>query len=160
MKRLPLIAAAALALTASAPVIGLIATPAAAQGWRDDDGDTRDGDMRDTLRELLMDRYRGRQDLRDLLSDRLRTRQDARDFLMEHLRAEGQDRRGGLRERVGAWRERDDESDGGDWRGRLRQRIGERLGRGEEGGCYFLTRTLRDEDGSLFVLVRRRVCRD
>ena len=52
MRRLPCIAAAALALTVATPVVGLIATPAAAQGWRDDD----DGGLRELLREVLMDR--------------------------------------------------------------------------------------------------------
>jgi hypothetical protein len=55
-------------------------------------------------------------------------------------------------------------------RGRLRERIAERIaerrhggeeGRGGEAGeCYFLTRSLRDEDGDFLVIVRRRVCRD
>jgi hypothetical protein len=48
----------------------------------------------------------------------------------------------------------------------LRERIAERIaerrhgGEEEEGDCYFLTRSLRAEDGDLFVLIRRRVCRD
>jgi hypothetical protein len=49
-------------------------------------------------------------------------------------------------------------------RGRLRERIAERIAErrhgGEEGECYFLTRSLRDEDGDFLVIVRRRVCRD
>jgi hypothetical protein len=46
----------------------------------------------------------------------------------------------------------------------MRERIGERLaerrGGGEEKDCYFLTRSLRAQDGDLLVIVRRRVCRD
>ena len=122
MARLPVIAAAVLAIAASAPVICTTTSPASAQGWRDRDGDT--------------DR-----DLRDLLRDRIRTRQDLRDLIVDLL----QDRQ--------------------DMRGRLRERIGERMaerrrGGGEEGECYFLTRSLRAQDGDLLVIVRRRVCRD
>jgi hypothetical protein len=152
MRRLPCIAAAALALTVAAPVMGLIATPAAAQGWRDDDRDLRDGDLRDLLREVLMDRGMERRQER-----REERRQDLRDALMEHLGDDDGDRRGRLRERVQAFRDRDDEDDG-DRRSRLRQRIAERRDGGE--GCYFLTRSLRDEDGDLLVVVRRRRCRD
>jgi hypothetical protein len=155
MRRLPCIAAAALALTAAAPVLGLM-TPAAAQGWRDDDRDIGDGDLRELLREVLMDRGMERRQERrqERREDR---RQDLRDVLMEHLGDDDGDRRGRLRERVQAFRDRDDEDDG-DWRSRLRQRIAERRDGGE--GCYFLTRSLRDEDGDLLVVVRRRRCRD
>jgi len=38
--------------------------------------------------------------------------------------------------------------------------MAERRRGGEEGDCYFLTRSLRDEDGDFLVIVRRRVCRD
>ena len=54
MARLPVIAAAVLAIAASAPVICTTTSPASAQGWREGDGDA------------------GR-DLRDLLRDRIRT---------------------------------------------------------------------------------------
>jgi len=141
MARLPVIAAAVLAIAASAPVICTTTSPASAQGWRDKDGDT-DRDLRD----LLMDRIRTRQDLRDLITDLLRDRQDLR---------------GRVRDRIS--RDGDEDEDGG-LRGRLRERIGERIAErrrgGEEGDCYFLTRSLRDQDGDLFVLIRRRVCRD
>jgi hypothetical protein len=73
---------------------------------------------------------------------------------------EDQDMRGRLRERIGNWRGREDDEDDGGWRGRIAERIAERRRGGEEGDCYFLTRSLRDEDGDLLVLVRRRVCRD
>jgi hypothetical protein len=152
MRRLPCIAAAALALTAAAAVMGSIATPAAAQGWRDDDRDIGDGELRELLREVLMDRGIERRQER-----RQERREDLRDALMEHIGDDGGDRRGRLRERVQAFRDRDDEDDG-DWRSRLRQRIAERRDGGE--GCYFLTRSLRDEDGDLLVIVRRRRCRD
>src|SRR6202040_3708594 len=108
MARLPVIAAAVLAIAASAPVICTTTSPASAQGWRD-----RDGDMDRDLRDLLRDRIRTRQDLRDLIIDLIQDRQDMR---------------GRLRERIG-------------------ERIAERRGGGEEGDCYFLTRSLRDQDG-------------
>ena len=117
MARLPVIAAAVLAIAASAPVICTTTSPASAQGWRDRDGDT-DRDLRD----LLRDRIRTRQDLRDLIVDLIEDRQEMRR--------------------------------------RLRERIAERRGGGEEGECYFLTRSLRAQDGDLLVIVRRRVCRD
>ena len=145
MARLPVIAAAVLAIAASAPMICTTTSPASAQGWRD-----RDGDM--DMRDLIRDRIRTRQDLRDLIIDLIQDRQDRQDL------------RGRVRERVGHWKDREEEEDEGGLRGRLRERIGERIAErrrgGEEGDCYFLTRSLRDADGDFFVLVRRRVCRD
>jgi hypothetical protein len=144
MARLSVIAAAVLAIAASAPVICTTTSPASAQGWRD-----RDGDVDRDLRDLLRDRIRTRQDLRDLIVDLLQDRQEMR---------------GRLRERIGHLRDRDEDEDGGGWRGRMRERIGERMAErrhgGEEGDCYFLTRSLRAQDGDLLVIVRRRVCRD
>ena len=144
MARLPVIAAAVLAIAASTPLMCTTTTPASAQGWRDSDGDV------------------GR-DLRDLLKDRIRTRHDLRD-LVRDLLEDRQELRGGLRERIRQWRDREEDDDDGAWRGRLRERIAERIAErrhgGDEGDCYFLTRSLRDEDGSLLVIVRRRVCRD
>src|ERR1700720_1638904 len=109
MARLPVIAAAVLAIAASAPVICTTTGPASAQGWRDGDGD-KDRDLRD----LLRDRIRTRQDLRDLIIDLMQDRQDLR---------------GRLRERISHWRDREeeDEDGGGGLRGRLRERIGERI---------------------------------
>jgi len=141
MARLPVIAAAVLAIAASAPMICTTATPASAQEWRD-----KGGDMDRDLPDLLLDRMRTRQDLRNLIIDLIQDRQDLR----RHLR-----------ERIGHWRDRneeEEEEDGG-WRGHLRERMAERHA-GEEGGCYFLSRSLRTEDGDLLVIVRRRVCRD
>ena len=147
MARLPVIAAAVLAIAASAPVICTTTSPASAQGWRD-----KDGDMDRDLPDLLKDRIRTRQDLRDLIVDLIQDRQDRQDL------------RGRLRERVGHWKDREEEEDEGGLRGHLRERIAERIAErrrgGEEGDCYFLTRSLRDADGDFFVLVRRRVCRD
>jgi len=146
MARLPVIAAAFLAIAASAPVICTTTSPASAQGWRDKDAD--------------MDR-----DLPDLLKDRIRTRQDLRDLIVDLIQ-DRQDLRGRLRERISQRRDREeeDEDGGGGLRGRLRERIAERIAErrhgGEEGDCYFLTRSLRDEDGDFLVIVRRRVCRD
>jgi len=191
MARLPVIAAAVLAIAASASVIGT-----ASAGWRD-----RDGDVDRDLRDLLRDRIQTRQDLRDFIIDLLHDRQDLRRRLREraghwrdrgdeededggglrgrlrervgHWRDRGDEQdedggglRGRLRERVGHWRDRGDEEDedGGGLRGRLRERIGDRVAErrrgGEEGDCYILTRSLRDADRDLLVVVRRRVCRD
>jgi len=164
MARLPVIAAAVLAIAASAPVICTTTSPASAQGWHDRDGDT-DRDLRD----LLRDRIRTRQDLRDLIVDLMQDRQDMRGRLRERIGEHIAERRGGGEE--GDCRNRDEDEDGGGWRERMRERIGERLRErigeriaerrgGEEGECYFLTRSLRAQDGDLLVIVRRRVCRD
>ena len=157
MARLPVIAAAVLAIAASAPVICTTTSPESVQGWRDRDGDT-DRDLRD----LLRDRIRTRQDLRDLIVDLIQDRQDMRGRLRERIGERIAERRGGGEE--GDWRNRDEDEDGGGLRGRLRERIGERIAErrrgGEEGDCYFLTRSLRDEDGDFLVIVSRRVCRD
>jgi hypothetical protein len=94
--------------------------------------------------------------------DRVRTRQDLRDLVIDLIH-DRQDLRSRPRERISHWRD-EEEEDGGGWRGPLRERIAERVAerrRGdEEGDCYFLTRSLQDEDGDLVVVVRRRVCRD
>lgn len=143
MTRLPLVAAAVLAISASAPLICATTSPASAQGWRDRGWHDRD-DMDGGLRELLRDRIRTREDLRDFIGDVLRDREDLR---------------GRLRERMG----REEDEDDGGWRGRFRERLGERIAerrRGREGDCYFLTRSLRDEDGDFLIIVRRRMCRD
>ena len=142
MKRLSVIAAAILATAASAPVVFATTDPASAREWRDSDD---------------MD-----SDLRDLLKDWIRTREDLRDFIVDLLR-DRREMRSELRERIGNLRDRDDEQDGGMSRGRLRERLAERLAerRGErDGDCFFLTRSLRDEDGDFLIIVRRRVCRD
>jgi hypothetical protein len=144
MARLPVIAAAVLAIAASAPVMSTTTGPASAQGWRDGDSD-KDRDLRD----LLRDRIRTRQDLRDLIVDLIHDRQDLQD---------------GRRESIGRGRDQEEDEDGGGWRGPLRERIAERIAErrrgGEEGTCYFIIRSLQDEDGDLAVVVRRRVCRD
>src|ERR1700756_5753803 len=149
MARLPVIAAAVLAIAASAPVICTTTSPASAQGWRD-----RDGDMDRDLRDLLKDRIRTRQDLRDLITDLIQDRQDLRGRVRERIAERVAERRCGGEE----------EEDDGGLRGRLRERIAERVAErrrgGEEGDCYFLTRSLRAQDGDLVVIVRRRVCRD
>ncbi len=62
MARLPVIAAAVLAIAASAPVISTSTSPASAQEWRD-----KDGDMDRDLRDLIKDRIRTRHDLRELI---------------------------------------------------------------------------------------------
>jgi hypothetical protein len=139
---------------AATPVAGLIATPAAAQGWRGSDRDIGDGELRELLREVLMDRGMERRQGRrqERREDR---RDDLRGMLLDHLGEGDADRRGRLRERVQTLRDRDDDDDGAGRSG-LRQRIADR----RDGGCYFLTRSLRDEDGDLLVTVRRRRCPD
>src|ERR1700741_3827228 len=97
MARLPVIAAAVLAIAASAPVIGTTPSPASAQGWHD-----RDGDMDRDLRDLIRDRIRTRQDLRDLIGDLMQDREEMR---------------GRLHERIGHWRDREHGEDEGEWRG-------------------------------------------
>ncbi len=144
MTRLPVIAAAVLAIAASAPLVCTTTSPASAQGWHG-----RDGDVGSDLRDLLRDRIQTREDLRDLIIDLLRDRQEMR---------------GRLRERMGQWRDREEDEDDGGWhgglRGRLAERLAERRGGGEGGGCYFLTRSLSDEDRDFILIIRRRVCRD
>ena len=155
MARLPVIAAAVLAIAASTPVICMTATPASAHEWRDSDGDV-DRDLRD----LLMDKIRTRQDLRDFITDLIEQRREWRERMHDWRDREDEDEgdwRGRPGERMGHWREDEDE---GDFRGHMRERIAERHRGGEEGECYFLTRSLRNEDRSLLVIVRRRVCRD
>jgi hypothetical protein len=139
-----MIAAAVLAIAASAPVLSATTTPASADEWRDR------GAGSDDVRDLLRDRVRTRADLRDLISDLLRDRQDMR---------------GNLRERIRSWRGEDEDEDegGGGSRGRLRERLTERMAernRDEDSSCYFLTRSLRDEDGDFIIIIRRRICRD
>ncbi|EIM29431.1 hypothetical protein [Microvirga lotononidis] len=186
MTRWPVLAMAAFTFVASPSLILAAATPAAAQENDWDNGETgmSDGRLRDFLRSWLQDRA----DRRDMLLDLVQERRDQRDELMDMLQ-ERSDRRGEvaeflrdhpwlrdrLRERMasrwndedggGALRDRlrdrlasrwNDEGDGGPLRGRLRERLAERM----SGDCYILTRSLRNQDGSLLVLVRRRVCRD
>lgn len=179
MARLSLMAAAALALVASPPFLCATTAPVSAQEWRDDDAQ-RD---QDEMHSFLRDELRARRDRRDEILDLLRERRDRREALMDLVRARAEARdddwdRGDLRERLReGLRERFAERHGEDgwhrgfrerfagrfgedgWRHRLRERIAERRG-GEEGDCYFLTRSLRDEDGDFLVVVRRRICRD
>jgi hypothetical protein len=153
MIRLPIVAAAVLAIAASAPVICATTNPASAQGWRDSDDMDRD------LRDLLRDRIRTQEDLRDIIVDLLHDRPDLRGRLRERIsdwrdEDEGEGGlRGRLRGRINDWHEREGEGEGG-WRGRLHARGLER------GECLIITRSVRDEDRDFMVLVRRRVCPD
>lgn len=185
MTRLPVLAMAAFSLFASPTLFLTTTTPVAAQedDWSTDGSDVSDSSVRDLLRDwiqergdrrdMLMDLIQERRDQRDMLLDLLQERRDRRgelvDFLRDHpglrerlrerLTSRSDDEGGGgvrerLRERLASrW---DDADDGGGLRGRLREGLAARM----EGGCYFLTRSLRTQDGSLLVLVRRRVCRD
>jgi hypothetical protein len=135
MARLCLTTAAALAFIASSPLLGTTATPAFAQSWGDGGGgEMGAGDVRDFLMDELRTR---RSDRREMIRELLAERRGMRDEMMEDD--------GGLRDRL---------------RGRLRERISERLGEGDEGNCFFITRSLRAEGGDWLALVRRRVCRD
>lgn len=168
MARLPLMAAAALALASSLPFTCVMTTPASAQSLSDDGGgDISASDVRDFLRDAL----RARIDRRDLLRDLIAERQDRRDELMDLLGDGGGmmgDRRERLRDLLAARRDRRDDlldligdrgDQGGD-RGALRQRLLERLAGQDEGNCVFITRSLRAENGDWLAFVRRRVCRD
>ncbi|MET0527261.1 MAG: hypothetical protein ABW003_02760 [Microvirga sp.] len=149
MARLSIIAASVLTVIALPPFLGAaISSPASAQEreWSDSGSAIGDGDLRD----LLQDWVQGRADRRDMLMDLLQERRDRHSDL-----------RGQLRERITSRLDEEDDNGGydrGGWRSRLRERLAER--RGGNGNCYFFTRSLRNEDGSLLVIVRRRVCRD
>jgi hypothetical protein len=163
MTRLPVLAIAALTLVASPSLLLATTTPAAAQDddWSGGESDSslRDlvrswiqerGDRRDMLLDLIQERRDRRDEVMDLLNERMDRRDELREFLRYHPRL-----REHLRERLASRWDDEDEGDG-DWRGRLRDRLAERRG----GDCYFLTRSLRNEDRSLLVVVRRRICRD
>lgn len=147
MSSLPRIVTTALALFAATPLFCATATTASSHesgdhhGWSDDDEGR--GDLRERLMERLQDRPERRELIRDLLEER-------RGSMMD----EDEDR-GGMRHKL---RGRIMEKLLGDdnLRDRLRERIAER--RGDE--CYFITRSVRDEDGDFLVIVRRRICRD
>jgi hypothetical protein len=163
MKRFALIATTALTLAASVPVLCITPTASSAQeGWRSVMDEHRDS--RDALLDRLRRRQEIRRDLRDLLEDRIRERQDLRELITDLRDSDdgfGERFRGRIRERL---RERvgdlDDEDGEHGWRGRVRERLAD-LRRGREGeNCFFITRSIRDEDRDFFALVRRRVCRD
>ena len=151
MARPSIIAASVLTLITLPPLVYTMTTPAAAQERESSDRDMSDGDLRDLLREWVRDRP----DRREQLMDRLQERRDRRADLVDRLLDRG-DRSDRLRERIASRSDDDEEEEDGGWRGRLRERLAER----RDGDCYFLTRSLRDADRSLLVVVRRRVCRD
>jgi hypothetical protein len=183
MTRSSIIVASALALIAAPILLPTMTTPATAQEFEWSDSDMGDGDLRDLLRNWVGDRPERRDMLMDLLQERREDRREARREDRRDRRADRMDDRGDrrdqLRERISSrrdndeddsWRDRgdrrerlrerissrwDDDEDGG-LRGRLRERLAERRG----GSCYVVTRSLRDEDHTLAVVVRRRVCRD
>ena len=173
MTRLPVMAIAALTLISSPVLSTMLTTPAFAQSdaWGSSEPDLGDGSVRDLVRSWIEDRSDRRAMLSDLIQDRRERRDDLRDLLQERM-----DRRGelmdllrdhpGLRDRLrerlaSRWGDEtsqtgDENDDRAGWRDRLRGRLAARSGQ----GCFFLTRSLRDEDGSLLVVVRRRICRD
>jgi hypothetical protein len=148
MTRSSIIVASVLTLIALPPLFSTMTAPAAAQEREWSDSDMSDGNLRDLLRDWVRDRP----DRRDLLMDLLEERRDRRAEHMDrvHDRMDPRDR---LRERISS---RGDDEEDGSRRGRLRERLAERRG----GDCYLLTRSLRNEDRTLLVFVRRRVCRD
>ncbi|MGO4571447.1 hypothetical protein [Microvirga sp. 2TAF3] len=135
MKRLPFVAAIALAFAFSAPLIGVTASSASAQGWSDEDGGDGGGNWRQERRGQIMDMLQNRRDRRAELMDMLQNRRDRRAELMDMLQE-----RGGRR-------------------GELLDLIRERRGL-SQGGCYFVTRSLADEERDFVIMVRRRVCDD
>jgi hypothetical protein len=169
MKRPLIIVASVLTLLTSPPLLSVATTSAVAQEeWSG--ADMRDGDLRDLLRNWVRDHP----DRRDMLTDLVRKHRERRADLTERSE-DRRDRRDWLRDRMpnrwdddedGSWRGRADQRDrfrervsenfDEDDGGRLRDRLAERRG----GSCYFLTRSLRDEEGNLMVIVRRRTCRD
>jgi hypothetical protein len=149
MTRSSIIVASVFTILTLPPLVATMTTPASAQ-----ESEWSDSDMSDSnLRDLLGNWVRDRPDRRDMLMDLLQERRDRRAELMDRLR-DRMDRRDRLRERISSRWDDDDEDESP--RGRLRERLAERHG----GNCYFLTRSLRDEDRTLLVIVRRRVCRD
>jgi hypothetical protein len=174
MTRSSIIVASVFTLIALPPLVTTMTTPASAQESEWSDSDMSDGNLRDLLRDWVGDNP----DRRDMLMDLIQERRDRRAEHMDRLH-DRMDRRDRLRERISS---RWDDDEDGTWRGRgdLRDRLRERLSsRGEDdedgsrrgrlrerlaetrgGNCYILTRSLRDEDRTLLVVVRRRVCRD
>jgi hypothetical protein len=175
MTRSSIIVASVLTLIALPPLFSTMITPASAQEQEWSNSDMSGGNLRDLLRDWVGDNP----DRRDMLMDLLQERRGRRAEVMDRMH-DRMDRRDRLRERIsnredddedGSWRDRGDlrdrlrerissrgyDEEGGSRRGRLRERLAERRGGGD---CYFLTRSLRNEDRTLLVFVRRRVCPD
>jgi hypothetical protein len=155
MNRLTAIIVTILAFTASVPLLVTTSTPTSAQELGDE---ARSGEIRDML-ENFIDRRRMRRD------ERIQARGDIRDIISERLRDRDGDARerlrGRFRERLSDWRDRDDDDDDdGIFRGRLRERLGQRRLSRDGENCYFVTRSIRSEDGDLVAMIRRRTCRD
>ncbi|MDW9490148.1 hypothetical protein GOA59_29090 [Sinorhizobium meliloti] len=136
MARLPSMAAAALALASSFPLICVTTTPASAQSLSADGGDISASDLRDFLRDAL----RARSDRRDLIRDLVPERQDE---LLDLLGDGGDpmgdrgDRLERLRDLLAARRDRRDDlmeliGDRGDRRERLMDLIAARRDRRDE----------------------------
>lgn len=141
------------------------------QSWIDERADRRDmlmdviqerRDRRDELMDMRRERMDRRAELREFLQDHPELRERLRERLASRWEDEGDGGGGGgdlrerLRERLASRWEDEGDGGGGGLRGRLRERIAERVGE----GCFFFTRILRNQDGSLLVVVRRRICRD
>src|ERR1700753_3923057 len=93
MTRLPLVAAAVLAIAASAPIVCTTTSPASAQGWHQG-GHDGGGEIDHDLGDLLRDRIQTREDMRDFIADLLRDRPELRRRLRERLsnwRGRGED---------------------------------------------------------------------
>jgi len=153
MARPSIIVASLLALIASPALLPTIATPAAAQEQEWSGGDQNDASVRDLLRDGVSDRPDRRDMLMDLIQDRRDERRDRRAEIVDRFR-DRRDMRRSLRDQISNGDDNDDE--GGTIRDSLRERVAER----RSGNCYFLTRSLRNEDQTLLVLVRRQICRD
>jgi hypothetical protein len=182
MTRSSIIVVSALTLIAAPIMFCAITTPATAQEVEWSDSDVGDGDLRDLLRNWVRDNPDRRDMLIGLLQER---REDRREARREERRDrhtdrmdrvhDRMDRREQRRERISSrWDNEEDGSwrDRADLRDRMRERISsrwddeegeslrERLAERRDGNCYVVTRSLRDEDHTLAVIVRRRVCRD
>jgi hypothetical protein len=148
MTRSSIIVASVFTLIALPSFVATMPTPASAQELEWSDSDMSDGNLRDLLRNWVGDNP----DRRDMLIDLLQNRRDRRAETMDRMH-DRMGRRDRLREGIS---NRWDDDEDGNLRGRLRERLAERRG----GDCYLLTRSLRDEERTLLVVVRRRVCRD
>jgi hypothetical protein len=151
MARPSIIVASLIALAASPPLLSTATTPAAAQEQEWSGSDQNDGDLRDLLRDWVRGRPDRRDMLMELIQDRRDDRWDRRAELVDRFR-DRRDMRRSMHDRIS----NDEEDEDGTLRDRVRERVTERHG----GNCYFLTRSLRNEDQSLLVVVRRHICRD
>lgn len=157
MKRSSILLTSVLSLVALSHLLCGMTTPASAQESARADADISDTNVRDLLRDWVRDRPDRRDMLMGLLEERRERRGELVDRLQDRRELRGE-LRGRARERISSrWGDEEDEYEEDDgWRGRVRERLAKRQG----GDCHVITRSLRNEDRTLLVVVRRRVCRD